>query len=65
MFAAKDRDKRYNQFIKNVSSHYESWEFMPLLEAFAESQGIKKNQLKKELGEAFDRKLDEFAYRKC
>lgn len=62
VFAAKDRDKRYNQFIKNVSSHYESWEFMPLLEAFAESQGIKKSQLKKELGEAFDRKLDEFAY---
>lgn len=62
VFAAKDRDNRYNQFIKNVSSHYESWEFMPLLEAFAESQGIKKSRLKKELGEAFDRKLDEFAY---
>ena len=62
VFAAKERDNRYNQFIKNRNEDFHNWEFCSLLEAFADSQGIQKSKLKKELGQAYDRKLDEFAF---
>ncbi|MCT0042173.1 site-specific DNA-methyltransferase [Weissella confusa] len=62
VFAAKERDNRYNQFLKNREDSYENWEFMSLLDAFAAEKGLKKSELKKTLGEGYDRQLDEFAY---
>jgi adenine-specific DNA-methyltransferase len=62
VFASKDRDNRYNQFIQNIESPYSEWEFTTLLEAFAKSKDMKKTDLKKELGDSYERLLDQFAF---
>ncbi|MGK4018285.1 site-specific DNA-methyltransferase [Weissella paramesenteroides] len=62
VFAAKERDKRYNQFIQNVEAPYSEWEFTTLLDAFAKSKNMKKTELKKVLGDSYNRLLDQFAF---
>src|SRR5699024_9921898 len=62
VFAPKERDRRYNQFIINKSDPYDKWEYIPLLDAFANEKGIKKSQLRKTLGSNYDKELDKFAY---
>lgn len=62
IFAAKERDKRYNQFIVNFESNMEEWKYIPLLDAFSEKLQIKKSQLKKQLGDNYEDILNKFAY---
>lgn len=56
----KDRDDRYGTYIANYEEHYSKWRFMPLLEAFSNSIGISKTELKKTLKDDFEVKLGEF-----
>jgi len=63
IFIKKERDSRYNKFIKNKEEHYEKWKYTTILEAFSEYIGIKKSKLKKELGESYNIKLEDFIYK--
>ncbi len=56
----KDRDDRYGTYITNYEDHYSKWRFVPLLEAFANSLGISKSELKKTLKDEFETKIGEF-----
>lgn len=56
----KSRDDRYGTYIANIEDHYSKWRFIPLLEAFANSLGVSKSELKKTLQEEFETKLGEF-----
>lgn len=60
VFRKKDRDNRYNKFILNYQENFENWKFITLLEAFAQSKGIEKGKLKKELGKEYNEELDSF-----
>lgn len=60
VFAAKEYDKRYNTYIKNISDDYNKWEFSTVLEAFATSVGIAKNKLKKHFGDNYNVELENF-----
>lgn len=62
IFRAKDRDKRYNNFITNYSDHSSKWNFCSVLDAFSEYKQIKKNKLKKILKDDFEHELEEFIY---
>lgn len=59
-YRERDRDARYNNFIKNIKDEPSKWEFSTVLEAFAETSKIAKNQLKKHYGEEYENKLLEF-----
>ena len=61
-FREKDRDTRYNNFIKNIDSNPENWEYIPVLEAFSEHLGIKKSQIKKHFGESYELELEKFYF---
>lgn len=56
----RERNERYNVFIKNAEKDISKWEFISLLDAFSEEKGLKKTQLKKELGDAFETEIFEF-----
>lgn len=56
----RERNERYNVFIKHAKEDISKWEFVSLLDAFSEEKGIKKTQLKKELGDAFETEIFEF-----
>lgn len=60
VFTERLRDDRYSQFIENINDDYQDWRLKPLREAFSEHLGIPKSQLKKELGESFEKKITEF-----
>lgn len=61
VFTARfERDKRYGQFIENVTAPFAEWRFCTLLRAFAESQGIPEKAVKKALGDDFETELTEF-----
>lgn len=60
VFRKKERDDRYNKLITNFSDNYEKWEFISLLDGFADVKGIQKSKLKKELGENYDSDLEDF-----
>ncbi|WP_306535086.1 site-specific DNA-methyltransferase [Geobacter sp.] len=62
VYAQRDRDDRYNQFIENRSQDVQNWRFRPLLEVFAESKGIPKGKIKAQLGAGFEAALEEFVY---
>lgn len=62
IYMSKEWDRRYNKFIVNYEKGYEFWEFKTLLEVFADNVGVKKSQLKRHLGEDYDKKLEEFVY---
>ena len=40
IYTARDRDKRYNQFIENFEEPFEKWRFVPLFSALAKSLGL-------------------------
>lgn len=40
VFTARERDKRYNQFVKCRDNNYKNWQFCTVTEAFAESEGL-------------------------
>ena len=66
VFRARDRDPRYNVFIKNRSLPPKQWEFVSLLEAFSEAKGVPARKLKKAIGDhEFDKALDAFAIKHC
>ena len=56
----RDRNERYNVFIKHAEKDISKLEFISLLDAFSEEKGLKKTQLKKELGDAFEAEIFEF-----
>jgi adenine-specific DNA-methyltransferase len=62
IFREKDRDTRYNTFIRNRDLDVSKWEFSTILESFASYKGILKSKLKKELGENYDKELETFIY---
>jgi len=47
VYTATNRDKRYSQFIVNIDSPYESWQFCTLMEAFASSNSIDVREARK------------------
>lgn len=61
-YREKDRDVRYNNYITNIESNPENWEYIPALEAFSEHSGIKKSQLKKHFGEDYNLELNKFYF---
>ena len=60
IFMSKEYDTRYNKFIKNRNEHYENWEFITVLEAFAEYSNLPKSKLKKHYGENYQIELEKF-----
>lgn len=60
VFRHKERDDRYNQYIRNFNDKPEKWKFITLLDAFSEFKGISKNKLKKTLGNDYEKQLEEF-----
>jgi adenine-specific DNA-methyltransferase len=61
-FREKDRDDRYNTFIKNIQDAPEDWKYQSVLEAFAESLDIKKSKLKTHFGESYEIELEKFYF---
>jgi adenine-specific DNA-methyltransferase len=64
-FKQRARDDRYSTFIENIEEHYENWRYISLLEAFSKHLNIDKNKLKKELGDSYEIKLEEFVVNKA
>ena len=60
VFRARGRNERYSSFIRGRDKPTSEWQFCSLLEAFSESKGIAKGQLRKELGRAFESDLFKF-----
>ena len=60
IFIERERNDRYNNFIVNRNSDITEWKFCSLLDAFSENQGIKKSQIKKQLGDKYEEKVFEF-----
>ncbi len=60
VFIERERNDRYNNFIFNRDLDISKWEFCSLLDAFAEKEGIKKTQLKKQLGNQYEEKVFDF-----
>ena len=54
VYRARSRNDRYNTFIVNRDGPFDDWQFSTLLDAFAAHIGIKKTQLKKQLGSKFE-----------
>ena len=60
VFTGRERDKRYSSFIVNRDDDYRFWKFETLTKAFALSLGLKPKDAKKQLGDAYDDRLNEF-----
>lgn len=60
VFKQKEYDSRYGSFIVNFEANYTDWKFSSVLDQFAISLGLKKSSLKKELGEDYEKKLEDF-----
>ena len=60
VYCAKGYDDRYNVWINNRDKHYSEWTFSTVLEKWAETEGVKKSQLKKKYGDLYKEKLIEF-----
>ncbi|MHB8579440.1 MAG: site-specific DNA-methyltransferase [Ignavibacteriaceae bacterium] len=58
----KERDERYGTIIENIEDSFESWKFIPLLQAFSKSVGIKASQLKKHFGKEYNEILEKYVY---
>lgn len=63
IFTARDRDKRYSNFIENYDDHFSLWRLISLARAFADSLGVAQIEAKKTLGERYDDAIDEFVIR--
>ena len=60
MFTARERDKRYSNFIKNYDDDFHDWQLIPLTRAFAESVNLTAREAKHELGDRYEEMIDEF-----
>lgn len=60
VFTERGRDPRYSQFIDNYESSYENWILIPIAEAFAQSLGVQKKELKKNLGNTYENEITKF-----
>jgi adenine-specific DNA-methyltransferase len=60
IYRARGRNDRYDNFIKNRNQSLDKWEFVSLLDAFAESKGVEKKYLKMTLGGNYEDELYEF-----
>jgi adenine-specific DNA-methyltransferase len=60
LFIERERNDRYNNYILNRDQDISKWEFCSLLDAFAESINLKKSQLKKQLGDDFEKHIFDF-----
>ncbi|MGA6115478.1 site-specific DNA-methyltransferase [Agrobacterium radiobacter] len=60
VFVGKNRDSRYSTFIENYERGFNHWRFVTLSSAFAAHMGLPLKDLKRELADDFDVKLDEF-----
>lgn len=54
VYRARSRNDRYNTFIINRDKPFADWQFTSLLDAFAAHIGIKKTEVKKQLGAKFE-----------
>lgn len=61
VYRARQRDNRYNSYIDNYEDDYQYWRTIPLTDAFAEANQIKKKDLKKVFGDKLDELIDQFA----
>jgi adenine-specific DNA-methyltransferase len=59
-YKPRERNERYNNFIKNYSDSPEKWQICSLLDAFAEYKGMPKNKLKKTLGKTYEDEIFSF-----
>ncbi len=62
VYTAKERDERYNGFIKNYEKGPEKWGYTTVLEALSKEVGINKSKLRKHFGKKYDQKVDEFVF---
>lgn len=60
VYRKRERNDRYNVFIKNRLEDKSKWQFVSLLDAFAEYCKVEKTQVKKALGNNFENKLWKF-----
>ena len=60
VFTARDRDKRYASFICNFDDPYCDWQLIPLTQAFAHSLGVNAKEIKKNRGDNYESKLENF-----
>ena len=60
VFVETSRDERYSTYISNFTDESEKWRFISLLDAFAAHTAIDKRKLKGELGENYERLINEF-----
>ena len=59
-YRERNYDSRYNSMIINPDANYQQWQFCSVLDAFADSKGIQKSKLKKELGNSYEEELLKF-----
>ena len=60
VYAERERDARYNQFIENRSDDHAEWRFVSLLDAFSTECGIEKRKLRKHFGDDLEAKIVDF-----
>lgn len=60
VYTKRDRDKRYSSYIENYDANYKDWKLIPLSQALAKELGIKKSNLKKELGDNYEEVTNNF-----
>ena len=63
VYSAKGYDDRYNNYILNYEDGYESWQFTTVLQALADTYGIKKSGLKRHFGDTYENVIEEFVYK--
>ncbi len=59
IFTARERDARYNQFIKNIDKHHSEWKISTLIEAFADTHQLSE-KVARAIIKSNPEKLDEF-----
>lgn len=60
VFIERERNVRYNNFIKNRQLETDNWEFCSLLDAFAEKHKINKKDIRKTFGEWIENAIFDF-----
>lgn len=60
LYKSRERNERYNNFVKNKNLDISKWEIVSLLDAFAEHKNISKKDLKKTFGESYEEQLNAF-----
>lgn len=61
LFVSRDRNKRYNQFIKSRSNSCHKWEIIPLSKAFADYHGMSTQEIKRKYID-YEARLDNFVF---